>query len=183
MAKEKKVRVAGGRKTSKKQLTDEEKKAGKDRLDKAVKEHVEKQEKEKEEERAQQLLDGSFALQKLIEDKAAKIASKIMDDKAEAIQKKIKEARKGRPSSGMREYEKFSCEKLIAIFGGWFTLSYLFTVQNDDKEHTTTDFYVCSQDISLMRANERPKVNRVIKQQFGKTVYGFAIIAPISAFE
>ena len=183
MAQEKKVRVAGGRKTSKNQLTDEEKKACKERLDNAVKEHVEKQNEAEEKEKAQQLLDGSVALQKLVKDEAVKIARKITDDKVKAINKKIKEARKGRPTSGMREYEKFSCEKLISIFGGWFTLSYLFTVQNNDKEHTTTDFYVASQDVSLMRANERPKVNRVIKQQFGKTVYGFAIIAPVSAFE
>ena len=48
MTKKKKVRVAGGRKTSKKQLTDKEKQAGKERLDKAIKKHVEKQ-KEAEE--------------------------------------------------------------------------------------------------------------------------------------
>ena len=178
MAQEK-VRVAGGRKKSKKQMSAEEIAKKQER----AKEQAREAAISKKEQDDIDIEKESEAFKKIIENEAQKKAIEIVECKTKAIQKKIKQAHKGRPSSGMREYEKFSCEKLIAIFGGWFTLSYLFTLQNDDKEHTTTDFYVASQDVSLMRANERPKVNQVIKKQFGKTVYGFAIIAPVSAFE
>lgn len=178
MAQEK-VRVAGGRKKSKKQLTAEEKAAKQEHAKEVAREAAIGKKKADD----LDIMQESEAIAKIVEHKAQEKAIEIVEHKTKAIQKKIKEAHKGRPSSGMREYEKFSCEKLISIFGGWFTLSYLFTVQNDDKEQTTTDFYVASQDVSLMRANERPKVNQVIKKQFGKTVYGFAIIAPCSAFE
>ena len=178
MAQEK-VRVCGGRKKSKKQLTAEEKAAKQEHAKEVAREAAIGKKKADD----LDIMQESEAFAKIVEQKAQEKAIEIVEQKTKAIQKKIKQAHKGRPSSGMREYEKFSCEKLISIFGGWFTLSYLFTVQNDDKEHTTTDFYVASQDVSLMRANERPKVNQVIKKQFGKTVYGFAIIAPCSAFE
>ena len=178
MAQEK-VRVCGGRKKSKKQLIAEEKAAKQEHAKEVAREAAIGKKKADD----LDIIQESKAFAKIVEEKAQEKAIEIVEHKTKEIQKKIKQAHKGRPSSGMREYEKFSCEKLIAIFGGWFTLSYLFTVQNDDKEHTTTDFYVASQDISLMRANERPKVNQVIKKQFGKTVYGFAIIAPCSAFE
>ena len=176
---EQKVRVCGGRK--KKQLTPEEKAEKQAKLKEQAREAAKTKKKKDDLDLGQE----SKSIAQIIEEKASQRAIEIVENKTKAIKKKIKDGRKGkgRPTSGMREYEKFSCEKLIAIFGGWFTLSYLFTVKNDDKEQTETDFYIASQDVSMMRANERPKVNQVIKQQFGKTVYGFAIIAPVSAFE
>ena len=195
MAQEK-IRVAGGRKPRKSKLTPEEKAEKKA----AFKEHVENTigvkslEKEKKRAAAKAKLaediekgivvdpeNESHSIGKLIEERAEKLARKIVDDKTAELRRRFKNAKAGRKPSGGREYEKFSCEQLINIFGGWFTLSYLFSIKNSDG--TDTDFYVCSQDVSLMRANDRPKINKVIKERYGKTVYGFAIIAPSSAFE
>ena len=181
------IRVAGGRKKSKKKLTDEEKQTKQAQAKEIAREAAKTKKKADDQEQINKdpeaLLAGSYALQKLVEDQAVKLAREITENKVKAIQKKIGEAKRGRHTAGKREYEKFSCEQLINLFGGWFTLSYLFSVKNNDPEDTETDFYVCSQDVSLLRANERPEVNQVIKKQFGKTVYGFAIIAPSTAFE
>ena len=92
--------------------------------------------------------------------------------------------RSGRPAD--RAYRKFSCQELIGIFGGWFTLTYAFSIKSqqltDKGEPVETDFYICSQDVSQMDVNNRPPVNLAILREFGKTVYGFAIIAPATAF-
>lgn len=91
-------------------------------------------------------------------------------------------------NGGMRVHDKvyckFSCEQLLAIFGGWFTLNYAFSTkcQNSDGTESETDFYVCSQDVSGMRKNERPPLNMPLYKAFGVEVYGFAIIAPATAF-
>ena len=181
------IRVAGGRKKKMIKATDEAKKIKQERAKEIAREAAKTKKKKDDLEQINKdpeaLLAGSYALQKLVEDQAVKLAREITDNKVKAIQKKIGEAKRGRHTAGKREYEKFSCEQLINLFGGWFTLSYLFSVKNNDPEDTETDFYVCSQDVSMLRANERPEVNQVIKKQFGKTVYGFAIIAPSTAFE
>lgn len=77
-------------------------------------------------------------------------------------------------------YRRFSCKELIALFGGWFTLTYAFSTRNPDD--TETDFYICSQDVSGIAVNKCPPVNDVIEREFGKKVYGFCIIAPSNAF-
>lgn len=83
-----------------------------------------------------------------------------------------------------RVYCKFSCEQLLAIFGGWFTLKYAFSSKytNADGTDGETDFYICSQDVSLVKQNERPPLNEPLYKAFGIKVYGFAIIAPSTAF-
>ena len=181
------VRVAGGRKSSKQKLTDEEKKVKQARAKEVA---LEAAKGKKQADDAQETLavkvdpaQESEAIAHIIQERAERLAREITDNKVKAIRKKIGEAKRGRHTAGKREYEKFSCEQLINLFGGWFTLSYLFSVKNHDPEDTETDFYVCSQDVSMLRANEKPEVNQVIKKQFGKTVYGFAIIAPSTAFE
>lgn len=88
---------------------------------------------------------------------------------------------------GEKIYRRFSCQELIAMFGGWFTLTYAFTIKNDvvckvTNEEPETDFWICSQDVSGMKVNERPPLNTAIMKATGKAVYGFAIIAPSSAF-
>ena len=187
--KDENVRVAGGRKKSKKKLTDEEKQTKQAQAKEIAREAAKTKKKEDDAQEAAPaavVVDPekeSQAIAQIIEERAERRAREIMDAKVKTIRKKIGEAKRGRRTAGNREYEKFSCEQLINLFGGWFTLSYLFSVKNNDPEDTETDFYVCSQDVSLLRANERPKVNQVIKKQFGKTVYGFAIIAPSTAFE
>jgi hypothetical protein len=81
-------------------------------------------------------------------------------------------------------YCKFSCEQLLAIFGGWFTLKYAFSSQYTNQDGTVgeTDFYICSQDVSMLKQNERPPLNKPLYKAFGVEVYGFAIIAPSTAF-
>ena len=81
-------------------------------------------------------------------------------------------------------YCKFNTDQLLAIFGGWFTLNYAFSTkyQNSDGTESETDYYVCSQDVSGLRKNERPPLNKPLYEAFGVEVYGFAIIAPSTAF-
>lgn len=82
---------------------------------------------------------------------------------------------------------KFTCDELIKIFGGWFTLQYAFSTFDDKQltkkgEPLETIYYVCSQDVSGVSVNERPGINEAISRLIGKDIYGFAIIAPASAF-
>lgn len=85
-------------------------------------------------------------------------------------------------------YRKFTCDELMKIFGGWFTLKYLFSVQSETVKNPLTDklietdFYCCSQDVSGMNVNERPPLNEALHKQFGVDVYGFCIIAPSTVF-
>ena len=113
-----------------------------------------------------------------------KEAQKIVEQKAEKIRQDLNSVRRGRPKD--RVYRKFSCQELIGIFNGWFTLTYAFSIQSGELspngEPIETDFYICSQDCSQMDVNQRPPVNLAILREFGKTVYGFAIIAPATAF-
>lgn len=113
-----------------------------------------------------------------------KEAQKIVEQKAEKIRQELNSVRRGLPRN--RVYRKFSCQELIGIFNGWFTLTYAFSIQSDELspngEPIETDFYICSQDVSQMDVNQRPPVNLAIQREFNKTVYGFAIIAPATAF-
>lgn len=113
-----------------------------------------------------------------------KEAQKIVEQKADEIRKEINKVHRWKPSE--RVYRKFSSRELIAIFNGWFTLTYAFSIQSDELspkgEPIETDFYICSQDVSQMDVNQRPPVNLAIQREFNKTVYGFAIIAPATAF-
>ena len=86
-----------------------------------------------------------------------------------------------------KAYRKFTCPELIRIFGGWFTLTYAFSVKKMQKVkgksvEVKTDYYICSQDVNHLAVNERPALNKVILNEYGKDVYGFAIIAPATAF-
>lgn len=83
-----------------------------------------------------------------------------------------------------RCYTKFSVKQLVQIFGGWYTLRYLFSIKNANPDGTESemDFYICSQDVSLMDINSRLRRNEPIFKQFGVEVYGYAIIAPAAAF-
>lgn len=114
-------------------------------------------------------------IDRVAEEKAEGIAQVKFDQ----LMRQIPLAHKGVPK-GDRIYKKFSCGELIALFGGWFTLMYAFSVKNEDE--TETDYYIASQDVSGIAINERPKINEVIKKMFNKEVYGFAIIAPSTAF-
>ena len=86
-----------------------------------------------------------------------------------------------------RQVLNFTTKELLELFGGWFTLTYAFSEEHRDKFNTDgspvmRDYYICSRDVSAMRASERPKKNAVIKKLFDKDVYGYAIVAPASAF-
>ena len=122
--------------------------------------------------------------------KAERLADKIVQQRIDDMVTLARNVSTGKMVRRMRPdektYQKFSCQDLITIFGGWFTLSYLFSIKNGiigkDGVEGETDFYICSQDCSGMDVNERPAINLPIKKEFGKEVYGFAIIAPASAF-
>ena len=85
-------------------------------------------------------------------------------------------------------YRKFTCEELIKIFGGWFSLRYLFSIQDEKQvspltgKPIETDYYVCSQDVSGMSKKDLPPRNEALHKQFGVDVFGFCIIAPSTAF-
>lgn len=86
-----------------------------------------------------------------------------------------------------RRIMKFTCDELLKIFGGWFTLQYAFSTFSDkefskDGKPIESIYYVCSQDVSGVCVNERPGINEAVSRLVGKDVYGFAIIAPSSAF-
>ena len=80
----------------------------------------------------------------------------------------------------------FTCNELIRLFGGWFTLTYAFSQPNgrvnSNGTEGETDYYICSRDVSAIPPSLRPEKNIAIKNLFNKDVYGMAIIAPSSAF-
>lgn len=127
----------------------------------------------------------------LIENAARNVVRKVCKKEIESLaQIKLERLMLQIPDAigGVRVHDKvycrFSCEQLLAIFGGWFTLNYAFSTkyQNTDGTESETDFYVCSQDVSGLRKNERPPLNTPLHKAFGVEVYGFAIIAPSTAF-
>ena len=87
-----------------------------------------------------------------------------------------------------RKIMNFTTPELLELFGGWFTLTYAFSkpvradMLNADGTPVMRDYYICSRDVSSMLPSERPKKNAAIKKLFDKDVYGYAIIAPASAF-
>ena len=83
-----------------------------------------------------------------------------------------------------RTYIRFTCEQLISIFDGWFTLNYAFSAKylTDSGEESSTDFYICSKDVYGLKPDERPPLNKPVFDRFGIKVYGLAIIAPSMAF-
>ena len=126
-------------------------------------------------------------LEEEINSKAERLADKIVQQRMSDLSYMLKQNEEElRLRPDRRVYKKFSCKELLMIFGGWFTLSYLFSIKNDivgkDGIEGETDFYICSQDCSGVDINNRPALNTVIKREFNKDVYGFAIIAPASAF-
>lgn len=115
-----------------------------------------------------------------------KIVRKELEEKLFDPISKIKDVNS--ISANDKIYRKFTCEELIKIFGGWFTCTYLFSVQSETEKSPLsgkpieTDYWCCSQDVSGIRVNERPPVNEWIKRKFNKEVYGLCIIAPSTAF-
>lgn len=136
-----------------------------------------------------------------IEEAAGKAKKRI-----EAITKlwsddKKEEASKAGKSKRVRKYEtvkvkvpydrniiNFTTPELLELFGGWFTLTYAFSqpvrtdMVNKDGSPVMRDYYICSRDVSSIPPSMRPKKNATIKKLFDKDVYGYAIIAPASAF-
>lgn len=131
-------------------------------------------------------------LQGLVEQFAAeaveKEAERIANERIEALMREVPDAICWHPTSEEKVYIKFSTAQLVRLFGGWFTLTYAFSVKakgrnkNKNGEDGDTDYWICSQDVSMLKANERPPLNKPIYKKFGKEVYGFAIIAPSTAF-
>ena len=87
-----------------------------------------------------------------------------------------------------RTIMNFTTPELLELFGGWFTLTYAFSkpartdMLNPDGKPIMRDYYICSRDVSSLPPSLRPKKNAAIKKLFDKDVYGYAIIAPASAF-
>lgn len=131
-------------------------------------------------------------LAKYIQEKAGEIITEEYQQqvlsaakaKVKELHMRIPEAMGGRIRASERVYCKFNTAQLLAIFGGWFTLNYAFTVPytNNNGTESEMDFYICSQDLSETPKNERPPLNKPLKKAFGIEIYGFAIIAPESAF-
>ena len=177
----------------KKDLTPEEQAAREERMAKARKK-VTKGRKSKKQiaaELAEREQNNSLAdLNAEINYKAERLADKIVQQRMDDMVTMARNVSTGKMVRRMRPdektYRKFTCQDLITIFGGWFTLTYAFSIKNGlidkDGNEGETHFYICSQDVNGMNVNERPPLNAIIKREFGKDVYGFAIIAPASAF-
>lgn len=135
--------------------------------------------KAKADEARKAIIENNDLIQHVIEERVNAKADQIARDKIAVQLAQIPNAiaHKG---VGRIEYKRFTCKELMRIFGGWFTLTYAFSTKNTDD--TETDFYICSQDVSGIAVNDRPQVNPIIEREFGKKVYGFAIIAPSNAF-
>ena len=178
----------------KKDLTPEEQAAREERMAKA-REKVTKRGRKSKKQIAAELAEReqNKTLEDLNEEinyKAEKLADKIVQQRMNdmvTMARNVstdKTIRRMRPEE--KTYRKFTCQDLIMMFGGWFTLTYAFSIKNGlidkDGNEGETHFYICSQDVNGMNVNERPPLNAIIKREFGKDVYGFAIIAPASAF-
>ena len=168
---------------SEKELTQEQKmELAKERAAEArAKAEYRKEKEQQKREQLQQFIEG------VVESRVQALAREISQAKFDKMVELIPAARTGKMVT-QREYKKFTCPELIRLFGGWFTLSYAFSekriesVGKNKKKEVETDYYVCSQDVNLIRANERPPINEAISRLIGKTVYGFAIIAPATVF-
>lgn len=118
-------------------------------------------------------------------DAMEKRAKELADKKLKKFCAKIEDVKNGKPFYNRSEIS-FTVPQLVRIFGGWFTLQYIFTaktgVMDENGNEMETDFYVCSKDVALMKETERPKRNEAVFNAFGVVVYGYAIIAPASAF-
>lgn len=133
---------------------------------------------------------------KAAEEKREKAREKALAKKAK-IDKELEQIRMARhveeelkkmKEDKIKSFRKFNCNELIKFFGGWFTLTYAFSVKRmvngkgGKMVEVETDYYICSQDVSQIDANKRPPLNKAILNEFGKEVFGYAIVAPASAF-
>lgn len=154
-------------------------------LDGAVKKAGRKSNAEREAE-LKQAEERKNALEQLIDYRANQRVEEIMHEKIEKIKRETGRALAGRPRDS-KVYRKWTTPELIALFGGWYTLTYAFSVKNGYVDplsgtESETDYYICSQDVSGMDVNSHPMINKIIEKEFGKQVYGFALIAPAVAF-
>ena len=140
--------------------------------------------------------------QKKIEAAQKKEAARLKAiEKLHADEEAAADAAEARKPKRMRRYEtmkvkvpydrtimNFTTPELLELFGGWFTLTYAFSkparpdMLNPDGTPIMRDYYICSRDVSAIPPSERPKKNAAIKKLFDRDVYGYAIIAPVSAF-
>ena len=110
------------------------------------------------------------------------------EDYLKALEAHWEEEREKLKEDREKAYRKFTCPELIKIFGGWFTLTYAFSEKYMTRGkgrkmiEAERDYYIASQDVNHLDVNSRPALNKVIQNAYGKDVYGFAIIAPASAF-
>ena len=65
---------------------------------------------------------------------------------------------------------KFSVDELIRIFGGWYTLSFVF------KATTGTDFYIIRKELTGIAPEDYPPLNDQIRKLYNRDVYGLAIV-------
>lgn len=135
--------------------------------------------KVKADEARKAIIENNELIREYIEQHATEKADRMARERIAVLLAQIPDAMANK-GVGQILYKRFTCKELMRMFGGWFTLTYAFSTKNADD--TETDFYICSQDVSGIAVNDRPQVNKIIEREFGKTVYGFAIIAPSSAF-
>lgn len=91
----------------------------------------------------------------------------------------VQKASEGKMQIRDREYVHFTSQELIDIFGGWFTLRYVFTIKNNETE---TDYYICHRDYTGCDKKNLPPRNEAIFKKYGIEIYDLSIIAPASAF-
>ena len=119
-------------------------------------------------------------VQEMVINHTSLVADSVIASRLDKLSQQVHDASTGKVKKGNKEYLKFTTAELLEIFDGWFTLRYVFSVENGDD--TETDFYVCSKDYSGCAKKDRPERNQAIYNKFGIDTYGLTIIAPASAF-
>lgn len=119
-------------------------------------------------------------VQEMVINHISLVADSVIASRLERLMKEVHDVSNGKVKKGDKEYLKFTTAELLEIFNGWFTLRYVFSVENGDD--TETDFYACSKDYSGCDKKDMPERNQAIFKKFGIDTYGLTIIAPTSAF-
>lgn len=118
-------------------------------------------------------------VQEFVAELLSEISDTIAKHRINQLLKDIQSANDGKVTKSDREYIEFTSQELIELFGGWFTLRYVFTIKKGDSE---TDYYICHRDYTGCDKKNLPPRNEAIFEKYGIETYGLTIIAPASAF-
>lgn len=119
-------------------------------------------------------------MQEFIAELLSEISDTVIKNRINQLLKDIQSANEGKVTKSDREYIKFTSQELIELFGGWFTMRYVFTIKKGNSE---TDYYICHRDYIGCDKKNLPPRNEAVFKKLGIETYGLTIIAPASAFD